>query len=352
MIKPSSSKCNMKCKYCFYNDVSENREIADKGPMSSDLLALTLKKAFEYTKGQDVRISFQGGEPLLRGKQFFYEYERLIKELNIYSSRVFCGIQTNGTLIDDEWCDFFLRTDTLVGISLDGPESINSYRVDKDDNPVFDRVFEAVKLLQRKGVKYNILSVLTPKVANNIEEVYKFFKSNGCDYLQFIPCLKPLDDKTDTEFSLSGDDYYHYLDKCFPLYFTDYMRGDYTSVRTFDNMVKLTKLQRAEQCGMNGHCTHQYVIEGNGDLYPCDFYCLDEQLLGNINETDFYTVEHSAKAIDFIKESMVIADKCKQCRWFALCKNGCKRERCDFDKCTATQKFFDRYIGFFKSFKC
>ncbi len=346
MIKPASSSCNMRCAYCFYHDVAVNRETDNKGMMSTDLLETVLKKAFDYADGQAVRISFQGGEPFLRGKDFFYTYEKLIKNLNVKSSPVYTGIQTNGTLIDEEWCDFFVRNSVLVGLSLDGPKNIDAYRTDAVGNPTFDRVMSAARLMKDKGVTFNILSVLTKKVAKNIEEVYEFFTSEGFKHIQFIPCLKPLNDKRENEFSLSGDDYAYFLKKCFNLYARDYMRGDYTSVRNFDNMAALARLRRPEQCGMAGHCTHQYVIEGNGDVYPCDFYCLDEYLLGNIAESDFESLEHSDLAVRFIEESMIIEDKCKKCRWFALCKNGCKRERSDLDKCAAYEEFFEKALPY------
>lgn len=347
MIKPSSSKCNMRCKYCFYHDVAENREIADKGFMSPELLEITLRKAFAFADGQPVRISFQGGEPLLRGKEFFYDYARLIKEYNDKNSTVFTAIQTNGTLIDDEWCDFFRDNDVLVGLSLDGTREVNSYRTDSGGEETFDRVLSSARLMRDKGASFNILSVLTKKVARNIEEVYRFFTEQGFRHLQFIPCLKPLGDESDDEFCPDGDEYFNYLDKCFSLYLGDYLKGDYVSVRAFDNMTALTRLRRAEQCGMNGHCTHQYVVEGNGDVYPCDFYCLDEYMLGNIATTDFDELERSPLAVDFIKSSLYIEDKCKACPYFALCKNGCKRERLSLDKCAAVKRFFDKNLKFF-----
>lgn len=344
MIKPASGLCNMRCDYCFYHDVAANREVNNKGLMSVELLEETLNKAFNYADGQPVRISFQGGEPLMRGKDFFYAYERLVKKLNLRGSKVYVGIQTNGTLIDDEWCDFFLRNDVLVGLSLDGTEKVNSYRKFADGSPTFSTVIKSAELLEKRGVEFNILSVLTSAVADNIEEVYEFFTSRGYKHLQFIPCLKPLYDKSDNGFTPDGETYSRFLKKCFTLYTRDYLRGDYTSVRLFDNMVALAHLRRSEQCGTGGHCTHQYVIEGNGDVYPCDFYCLDEYKLGNIAETDFETMEHSEKAVRFITESLIIEDKCKACKWFALCKNGCKRERADIDKCAAYKEFFEKAL--------
>lgn len=117
--------------------------------------------------------------------------------------------------------------------------------------------------------------------------------------------------------------------------------GDYTSIRQFDNFVRLAHFERAEQCGMNGHCTHQFVIESDGSVYPCDFYCTDEYLLGNISDKDFFTLEHTNKAVEFIKESLVVDETCKSCEYYMLCKGGCKRERRDVEKCKAYKTFSD-----------
>lgn len=357
MLKPASSNCNLRCKYCFYHSLSAQRETPCHGIMSEDTLRDVMKKAFDFADGNLVVFNFQGGEPLLAGKDFFRRFAQLLPELNTKRSAVHVGVQTNGTLIDEEWCDIFLKNRYLVGLSLDGDEPNNALRVDADGNPSFDKVYAAAKLLQQKKVDFNILSVLTKPVAENINRVYAFFRKNRFKHLQFIPCLKPLGIKADTpedffrngevaevaaeaDFHLSSEDFEKFLNKAFSLYMKDYIDGKFTSIRLFDNFVRLAHAQRAEQCGMNGHCTHQYVIEADGEVYPCDFYCIDEYSLGNILETDFETLEHHPKAMAFITESLGIDEKCMECNYYRLCKNGCKRERIDLDKCTAYKNFF------------
>ena len=359
MIKPASSNCNLRCKYCFYHDLASCREMPSHGMMTLNTLEDILKKAFEFADGSMVMISFQGGEPLLAGKDFFRGFAAMLPRLNTKRSAVHVGVQTNGTLIDEEWCDIFLKNRYLVGLSLDGDAVTNVLRIDAKGEDTFDRVYSAAKMLQAKKVDFNILTVITKPVVDNISRVYSFFRKNKFKHLQFIPCLKPLGmPKADTpesfyengdeaenmmnaeDFHINAEDYEIFLKKAFSLYTRDYIDGRYTSIRLFDNFVRLAHSQRAEQCGMNGHCTHQYVIEADGEVYPCDFYCTDEYSLGNILDTDFAKLERSPKAIKFIEESLGIEEKCKECNYYRLCKNGCKRERIDLDKCTAYKNFF------------
>lgn len=365
MLKPASSLCNMRCRYCFYHSLANSREMPSHGMMSTDTLANTLKKAFAYADGKPVSLSFQGGEPLLAGKDFFRTADRLIKSLNLKGSPVDVGIQTNGTLIDEEWCAMFRSNGWLVGLSLDGDRAANAYRVDADGEPVFDKVYAAAKLLQKCKVDFNVLCVLTRPTAENIEKVYAFFRRNKFRFLQFIPVLKPLhpaardayaasegaynaegsaaDSAADgtEEWALTPEAYLAFLKKAFSLYMKDMIDGRYTSVRQFDNFVRLANFGRAEQCGMNGVCSRQFVVEGDGAVYPCDFYCLDEYYMGNVNENDFAELEKTPVAVQFVEESYRRPEKCNDCKYVRMCGGGCKRERNDVDKCGAYREFFD-----------
>ena len=349
MIKPASGKCNLRCRYCFYHDVAENRETPDKGNMSLSLLETTLIKAFKYADGNQMLVNFQGGEPLLAGKGFMRAAINMINRLNVKKSPVYLGIQTNGTLIDDEWCGIFAENRFLVGLSLDGDETANENRVDADGNPTFDKVLNAATLLKKHGVQFNILSVITAKNAMRVDKIYNFFKSKGFNQIQFIPCLKPLSgDTADDGFYLDGKSYGAFLLTAFALYQNDMKNGRYVSIRQFDNFVKLARFEQAEQCGMNGHCTHQFVVEADGSVYPCDFYCTDDYYLGNISTDDFSSLEHSPRAVAFIRESLEIPEQCKKCEFYMMCKGGCKRERRDLDKCTAYKTFFRLALPYLK----
>lgn len=358
MLKPASSNCNLRCKYCFYNSLSSCREMPSRGIMSEDTLREVLKKAFAFAGNDRVMLSFQGGEPLIAGKDFFRKLHEIIRELNIKHCPVSIGVQTNGTLIDDEWCAIFKRGGYLVGLSLDGDKIANQKRIDANGDETFDRVLNSAKLLQKYGVNFNILTVLTKQVAERIVPIYKFFKKQGFKHLQFIPMLKPLKldengkpisthtysepfPSEEENYSMSANDYSDFLQKAFSLYLKDFIDGKYTSIRQFDNFVRLAHFETPELCGMEGHCCHQFVIEGDGEVYPCDFYCLDCYDMGNIYNTDFFELSKHPIAVEFIKESMVLEERCKQCKYYQMCRNGCKRERIDLDKCEAYKKFFD-----------
>ena len=351
MLKPASGKCNMQCKYCFYHSLTQTRGIADYGIMDIATAKRVIDSALDYAGNESVYFTFQGGEPLLAGKEFFRQFVDYVKKSNKSNAKVYYALQTNGTLVDDEWIKLFKDNGFLIGLSLDGDEISNKFRVDCKDNSVFNKVFDTAHKLQNAGVDFNIVSVVTAHTGKRIEEVYKFFKSQGFSYLQFIPCLRPFGDNSQSDLYMDCEQYAEYLSKLFELYLQDYKSGKYVSVRHFDNMVSLYNCGGAEQCGMIGHCARQFVVEANGNVYPCDFYCLDEWLLGNIMESDFATLSRLPKAIDFLRSSLNIPDKCKSCEFYAVCRGGgCKRNRASGDYCEAYKEFFCNYVKEFEIF--
>ena len=150
---------------------------------------------------------------------------------------------------------------------------------------------------------------------------------------------------------MTPEQYGDFLIKLFNLYVKDYVRHQYVSIRQFDNWVRLYLGQPTEQCGIMGHCSHQFVSEANGNIYPCDFYCTDEYLLGNIHDTDFTQMEHSETAVNFIRESLTIPERCKECNLYPICRGGgCKRTQQSEDYCKAYKKFFTACLPRFRVF--
>lgn len=351
MIKPASGRCNLNCKYCFYADVTEMRKVKCYEMMTEETAKNLIDKALAFADGESIAFAFQGGEPLLRGLDFFEFFVSCVKEKNKKHSRIFYSIQTNGTLITDVWAQFFARENFLTGLSLDGDSDGNRYRVDAGGKSSFGRVLSAAETLRRNRAEFNVLAVLTGYCAEHIDGIYRFFTSQGFKYLQFIPCLRPFDTAAIGEFYMTVRQYEHFLINGFNCYVKDYVRGDYTSVRYFDNLVRLWLGEEPEQCGLCGHCMHQFVAEGNGNVYPCDFYCTDGYLLGNINDTDFYTLAHCETAVSFIRESLAVAEKCRKCAYFSLCRaGGCKRLKRDMDYCEAYRSFFSHCLPLFSFF--
>ena len=352
MIKPASGRCNMQCAYCFYHSLTQTRATADFGVMDVSTAQRVIDSALKYSGGESVYFTFQGGEPLLAGKEFFLKFIDTVNKANRQNSTVHYALQTNGTLIDDEWIDVFKSNNFLIGLSLDGDEDCNRFRVLSGGAPVFDKVIKHARKLQQAGVDFNVVSVVTGYTAERIESIYKYFKSQGFGYLQFIPCLRPFGDNSKSQLFMDDSQYTNYLCKLFELYLKDYKAGRYVSVRHFDNMASLYLCAGAEQCGMQGHCARQFVVEANGNVYPCDFYCVDEWLLGNINDCDFYDLARLPKAIDFLRNSLAVPDKCKSCEYYAVCRaGGCKRNRASADYCEAYKDFFGKHLKDFEIFK-
>ena len=320
MVKPASSNCNLRCEYCFYSDVVSKREFPNFGIMSEKTARKLIISALEFADGESISFAFQGGEPVLAGLDYFKSFTAFAKENNPKNSKIFYSLQTNGTLLNDE-------------------------------KQITPKTMEAADILKRYGVEFNILTVLTGRCADNCEKIYRHFRSKGYKYLQFIPCLRPFESEEESELYMTAEQYANFLIRTFNLYVKDFVRGNYVSIRQFDNLVRMYLGENPEQCGMCGHCTHQFVAEGNGNIYPCDFYCTDKYLLGNICDTSLEKMANSEKAKDFIRESLQIPDKCKQCRFFALCRaGGCKRQRADRDYCESYQKFFSSCLPLFRAF--
>lgn len=351
MIKPASSLCNMRCKYCFYHSLAQSRESFSYGIMDYATADAIVEKALKFADGQRVYFAFQGGEPLMAGLDYFKHFVQQVKKENKKESEIIFSLQTNGTLVNEEWADFFAAHKFLIGLSIDGNEKANKYRTFSDNLPTFSKVYSTAELFIDKGVEFNCLIVTTGYTADHIEEIYKWFSDYGFKYLQFIPCLRPFGDKSESELFMTVDQYGEFLIRLFNLYVKDYVRGNYTSVRLLDNLVYQYLGRQPEQCGVSGHCSHQFVIEGNGNVYPCDFYCLDEWLLGNISNSDFCEMAHGSKAMDFLRESLAVPEKCKACKYFGLCRaGGCKRSRADRDYCQAYKRFFDACLPLFRVF--
>ncbi len=310
-----------------------------------------IDSALSLADGGSIYFAFQGGEPLLNKLDFYEDFVSYTNSNNTLNSTIYFTLQTNGTLITKEWCQFFKHNNFLIGLSLDGDQNANKFRVDKEGYDTFSKVVEGVFLLEDYEVDFNVLSVATGYTAHHVREIYDYYKYMGIKYLQFIPCLRPFGDSTEDERYMTAEEYKHFLLDLFALYLNDYQKGQFTSIRYFDNLVNMINGVRPEQCGLMGHCNHQYVIEGNGNVYPCDFYCTDEWLLGNVNNTTLKELENSKKALSFLQESIVIPDRCKPCRYLSICHaGGCKRNRVSADYCTAYKEFFKLAVPLIKKY--
>ena len=349
MLKPASGLCNMRCRYCFYADEAAKRETSSFGLMSRETLGNVLKNVLSYAAGA-CNIVFQGGEPTLAGLDFFRDAVRLAEEYNINRCRISYAIQTNGLLIDHKWCEFLAENHFLVGVSLDGPKEIHDQnRPDASGKGTHNRVMHTVQLLKSHHVDTNILTVITSLTARNFQKIYGFYDRNGLEYQQYIPCFDPLgEERGQRPWSLTPERYEQYLKTAFDCWYRDAMAGKKKYHRYFDNLLFLLDGQYPETCGMMGFCGRQYVVEADGSVYPCDFYMLDDHKLGNLTADTVEKVDKRREELGFIQKSAVPDKTCPDCRWWSLCRGGCRRDRDYFEQGIGKNYYCPAYKAFFE----
>ena len=343
LIKPASGNCNMRCSYCFYCDEMANRTEAQYGMMSVQTLESVVKKALRAAEGS-CSFAFQGGEPTLAGLDFFKQAVALQKSYNTRGLQVQNALQTNGWALNEEWAAFFKENNFLIGLSLDGTEAVHDmFRKDTRGEGTFQRVLSAAKLLQKHGVQFNILTVVNVETAKHGKDIYRFFKQQGFGWLQFIPCLDPLKG-TKQNYSLTAKAYGTFLCDVFSLWYKDVLAGKAPSIRTFDNWLGMLLGYPPEECGMCGQCAAYFCVEADGSAYPCDFYVLDEYRLGSFVTDSIPQMDQRRKELRFVQQSFAVPQKCRECRWYSLCRNGCRRARED-----GINRFCEGYARFFEA---
>lgn len=349
LIKPASGLCNMRCGYCFYADIADNRETGSYGIMTAETLAGVVDWAMKNASGE-CTLAFQGGEPTMAGLDYFREVVRLVKERNSNHLTIHFAIQTNGYLMDDQWAEFFAKNNFLVGLSLDGTkETHDSMRTDANGKGTYSRVMHAAQLLDKHHVEYNILTVVTAFTARQIGSIYGFYKKSGFHYQQYIPCLDPLgEERGGYPHSLTAERYEYFLKTLFDRWYQDIVRGEFIYNRYFENLVGMLRGCPPESCGLIGRCSRQLVVEADGGVYPCDFYVLDNLRLGSLLTDSLKQIEARREELGFVAQSEVIEPECKECRWFSLCRGGCRRDRDRMDGRLGLNYFCSAYKGFFE----
>lgn len=343
MLKPASGQCNMRCAYCFYCDEMANRRQRSYGIMSESTLENVIKKTLWET-GSECTIAFQGGEPTLAGLDFFKKAVAFQKMYNSRGVRVHNALQTNGWSMTPEWAEFFARHDFLIGVSVDGTREIHdAYRRDTRGGGTYDRALAATRLLDRYGVSYNILTVVHAGTAPAIRPIYRDYRRHGWKWLQFIPCLDPLAGGQSGEWSLTPAAYGRFLCELFDLWYADCLQQRQPYIRSFENYVGMLAGYPPESCDMRGICGPQYVVEADGSVYPCDFYMLDEYRLGNLNTENYLRLDKRRREIGFVDRSRPVPDACRECPYFSLCRNGCRRQRDE----SGRTLFCESYRAFF-----
>ena len=349
MLKPASSLCNLRCQYCFYADEAAHREQASYGIMSEDTLEAILKRTLAFAEGS-CTIVYQGGEPTLAGLDFFRRAIALETKWNVNGVAIHHSIQTNGMMLNREWAAFFKEHRFLVGLSLDGNRKVHdANRLDPSGQGTFRRVMESLNLLKEYKVEFNVLTVVTRQTVPQIKQIYHFFSRLGVEYQQYIPCLDPLEAAPGTQgYSLDEESYLSFLKSLFDCWYPEAKQGHLRYVRYFIGLMNLLSGNPPGVCEMNGVCSRQYVVEADGSVYPCDFYMLDGYCIGNLTEDTLEAVDARRKELGFLEQSLPVEEKCRACRWFPLCRGGCRRDRDYFEKGIGLNYFCPAYRDFFE----
>lgn len=352
LIKPVSFDCNLRCEYCFYLRVCELYPSQSHPRMSENILEILISKFLSYRFPESI-FGWQGGEPTLAGLDFFKKVVFLQQKYGISGQVIGNALQTNGVLIDPQWAQFLAEYRFLVGLSLDGPKEIHDrYRMTRGGKSVWSKVMHAAELFQRYGVAFNILCVVSRANVNRVDSLYTFFKQHGFNHLQLIPALEVDQEGKRAPFSVNPNQYAKFLLKFFSLWKQDEQRP---SIRLFDALLNHYLGRPKGFCTLEESCADYFLIEWNGDVFPCDFFASKENFLGNIAEDDFSTLKQK-RDTQFGLKKRDLPGVCHSCRWKELCFGGCVKDRVFSDNphpdrtyyCRAYQKFFKNTHGFFK----
>ena len=346
MLKPAGAHCNLACKYCYYLEKNKLYPTAQRHLMSDEMLEQFTREYIEAQTMNQVLFTWHGGEPLLRSIDF-YRKALSLQQKYAGGRRIDNVIQTNGTLLTDEWCEFFAQNHWLVGISIDGPQPDHDhYRLTAAGKPSWKKVMQGIKLLKKHGVEWNAMAVVNAYNANHPLEFYRFFKENGCQFLQFTPIVERLtrhedgrtlasladkDEISLSEASVAPEQWGYFL--C--AIFDEWVRKDVGKifVEIFDCTLANWMGISPGICAYSKECGHAGVMEHNGDVYSCDHFVFPEYKLGNIRDHSLIDMLYGEQQQEFsrLKHSS-LPRQCRECDMEFACHGECPKNRFMKDK--------------------
>ena len=346
MLKPAGAHCNLACKYCYYLEKNNLYQNSHRHLMSDDMLEQFTREYIEAQTMPQVLFTWHGGEPLMRSIDFYKKALALQKKY-AHGKQIDNVIQTNGTLLTDEWCEFFSKNHWLVGISIDGPQEYHDhYRVTPAEKPSWEKVMQGISLLKKHRVEWNAMAVVNAYNAEHPLEFYHFFRDNGCQYLQFTPIVERLTEHEDgrTLASLADDREIPLADASVTpqqwgnflcTIFDDWVRHDVgkTFVEIFDCTLANWMGVLPGICAYSKECGHAGVMEHNGDVYSCDHFVFPEYKLGNIREQSLIDMLYGEKQQAFSRlKHTSLPRQCKECDMEFACHGECPKNRFEKDK--------------------
>lgn len=364
LAKPAGSRCNLACKYCYYLEKSLLFEKHSPQVMDDALLEKFIHDYIGAQTTQEVLFTWHGGEPLMRPLQF---YKKAVALQRKYAAgrRIDNCLQTNGTLLTDEWCRFFKEQGWLVGVSVDGTQEMHdAYRRAKGGGPSHHKVMQGIRLLQKHGVEWNALAVVNDFNADQPKEFYRFFKEIGCRFIQFTPIVERLLPHADGRqlaaveeegtggmmpFSVSPEQWGDFLIGIFDEWVKEDV-GEYF-VQLFDATLANWMGVQPGICTLARTCGHAGAIEWNGDVFACDHFVFPQYRLGNLREKSLVEMMYSPKQREFGRaKQTALPRQCRECRWLFACNGECPKNRfartADGEKglnflCNGYRRFFE-----------
>lgn len=343
MAKPTGALCNLDCAYCYYLEKEKLYPGAPGYKMADDTLEVFTRKYIHEQPGPELTFVWHGGEPTLLGIDYFRQAIRYQKKYGA-GKKVFNAMQTNGILLNDEWCTFFKENSFLIGISIDGPEHLHDhYRLNKGGQGSFAKVMRGIGLLKKHGVEFNTLTVINNLNCDEPLQVYNFLKQVGSGYMQFIPIVERVANHAAPEelsFILPGQQRQAQLTqwsvppqkfgKFLLAVFNEWVKKDVGRyyVQTFDAALANEVGQPAGICVFNETCGTALAVEHNGDVYSCDHYVYPEHKLGNINQSSIKKMLLSPQQQQFATDKYnTLPRQCKQCDVYLYCRGECPKNR-------------------------
>ncbi len=339
MAKPVGAACNLACRYCYYLEKKDLYPAQKRTLMSEQTLERYIKLYIEAQTTPHVQFVWHGGEATMRPLDFYRKALEFQRKYGRGMQIENC-LQTNGTLLDDEWCRFLLDNGWLVGLSIDGPQEFHDeYRRDRAGKPTFLKTMRAVNLLNKHKVEWNAMAVVNDYNADYPVEFYRFFKSIGCRYIQFTPIVERVDGcgrlaaVTDrrpglqvSEMSVSPQQWGNFLIGVFD----EWVKEDVGTVfvQLFDSTLANWVGVEPGVCTLARTCGHAAAMEWNGDVYSCDHFVFPGYKLGNIHTSTFVDMMGSERQLRFgeDKRSSLPGD-CRECRYLFACNGECPKNR-------------------------
>jgi len=359
MLKPIGAVCNLGCNYCYYLEKKELYPAYHNYVMPDQLLEKFIQQYLQSQTMQQILFTWHGGEPLMRPATFYRKALALQKKY-AHGRQIDNCLQTNGTLLTDEWCKFFKENNFLIGISVDGPQYCHDhYRRTKDNRPSFFNVMKGIALLKKHGVEFNIMGVVNDYNVDYPLEFYNFFKEIDCHYIQFAPVVERIDGKL-AAWNVPSGKWGDFLIAIFD----EWVKKDVGNyfIQYFDSTLANWVGEQPGVCTLAKTCGQAGVMEFNGDVYSCDHFVFPDYKLGNINTHTLTEMMYSPKQITFGNDKFdKLPKQCKECNYLFACYGECPKNRIVKTSegeeglnylCRGYYKFFDHvapYMDFMKN---